>query len=371
MKITFVMPFYSPTPIGGFKVTYEYANQLAARGHDIVVVHPLSLPNASPYPQLVSKLRDRLRGAFSRTPSLILIPEVPWHVMDHRVKLISVPDPSSPHVPDADAVIASFYLNVEYLVHYPHSKGKKFYLVDAFEGSVGPLERDLKAWREPIKKILISRALYEHAVELGIPADELVCIPNGIDHVKYRVLRPIEERKAQVAMLYHILPIKGMEDGICALQLVRQRFPNLHAVLFGVFPRPEELPSWIDYCQDPPQDELVGSIYNGSSIFLSSSWAEGFMLPLAEAMACGCAAVSTDSGGVRDFAEDGVTALLSPPKNPAALANNILNLLENDDLRIRLAKAGHKRIGEFTWEKSADSLERVLGNRDSLKALSE
>ena len=64
--------------------------------------------------------------------------------------------------------------------------------------------------------------------------------------------------------------------------------------------------------------------------------------------------------GVRDFAENEVTALLSPPKDPEALARNIVRLLENDDLRIRLAKAGHERIKEFTWENSTDLLEQFL-----------
>lgn len=363
MKITFVLPRYDPKPVGGFKVIYEYANQLVARGHEVTVVHPRSLPNASRYPQLLSEVRHLLSEKLSRTPRLIFIPQVPWHVMDHRVKLISVPDPSSSNVPDADAVFASFYLNVEYLIHYPHSKGKKFYLVQHHEGWAGSVAREQAALRAPVTKIVISRSLYEHAVGLGIPADQLIYIPNGIDHVKYRVLCPIEERKDQVAMLYHPLAIKGAKDGIYALQQVQHRFPNLHAVLFGVFPRPRELPSWIEYCEDPPQDELVGSIYNGSSIYLSTGWSEGFGLPLAESMACGCAGVSTDSGGVRDFAEHEVTALLSPPKDSMSLANNIIRLLEDNDLRVGLAKAGHERIQEFTWERSTNLLEQSIGDR--------
>jgi glycosyltransferase involved in cell wall biosynthesis len=70
--------------------------------------------------------------------------------------------------------------------------------------------------------------------------------------------------------------------------------------------------------------------------------------------------VSTDIGGVRDYAEHEVTALLSPPKNPEALAQNIVRLLEDDELRIRIAEAGHERIKQFTWERSTDLLEQFL-----------
>jgi glycosyltransferase involved in cell wall biosynthesis len=161
-------------------------------------------------------------------------------------------------------------------------------------------------------------------------------------------------------MLYHEEAWKGVADGIEALIQARRAFPKLQAILFGVYPKPEGLPDWIEYRRDPPQEELVASIYNGSSIYVCPSWAEGFGLPPAEAMACGCAIAVTDSGGVRDFAEDGVTALISPPKDPEALAANLMSLLTNDELRTRLARGGHDRIQQFTWERSTDLMERCL-----------
>lgn len=226
-----------------------------------------------------------------------------------------------------------------------------------------PSAREDAFWREHIPKIVIARWLYDKGLELGVPADEMIHIPNGIDHAKYRILHPIESHPPRIAMLYNPHPVKGAEDGINTLELARRGFPTLRAVLFGRLPRPESLPEWIEYHCDPPQEELVGGIYNGSSIYLCSSWREGWHLPPAEAMACGCAVVSTDIGGVRDYAEHGVTALLSPPKNPEALADNIVTLLKDDDLRIRLAKGGHERIQEFTWERSTDLLEQFLKDR--------
>ena len=77
-------------------------------------------------------------------------------------------------------------------------------------------------------------------------------------------------------------------------------------------------------------------------------------------MACGCAVISTDNGGVNDYAVHGKTALISPPKNPEALAENLLNLLNDDEFRIRLAQAGHQKIQGFTWKKATDELERVI-----------
>src|SRR5579885_3571237 len=58
MRITFLMPCYCWVPSGGFRVVYEYANQLVARGHRVTVIHPRRL--AFP-PEERFTLRQRLR----------------------------------------------------------------------------------------------------------------------------------------------------------------------------------------------------------------------------------------------------------------------------------------------------------------------
>ena len=340
---------------------YEYANQLAARGHQVTVVHPARRLNTR-HP--LAKLYLRFAGKASKPRNSIHRAEVKWHPIDYRVRMLYVPEPTTSHVPDGDAVFAAFWAIAEYVIGYSPQKGRKFYLWLGYEGGwAGPTARVHSALRAPLDKIVISQWLYEQGLKLGVPADEMTYIPCGIDHAKYRIIHPIESRPPRIVVLYHKLPIKGAEDAIKALEIVRREFPTLQAVLFGVFPRPKGLPSWIEYHCDPPQEELIGSIYNGSSIYLSPSWSEGWGLPPAEAMACGCAVAAADSGGIRDFAEHEVTALLSPPKNPEFLAENVLRLLNDNDFRIRLAKAGYERIQEFTWERSTNLLEQFMIDR--------
>jgi len=81
---------------------------------------------------------------------------------------------------------------------------------------------------------------------------------------------------------------------------------------------------------------------------------------LIEAAACGCAIVATDIGGIRDYIQNGITGLLSPPKAPEALAKNLCLLLGNDELRIRLALAANASIRRFNWEQSTDQLEKFM-----------
>jgi glycosyltransferase involved in cell wall biosynthesis len=117
----------------------------------------------------------------------------------------------------------------------------------------------------------------------------------------------------------------------------------------------------VKYYREPRQEFLVSEIYNKSAIFLSSSWTEGFALPPAEAGSCGCAIVSTNSGGIMDYVEDGETGLLSAPKLPEALGRNLCKVLDDDNLRQRLAENGRKRLSELSWAKSGSMMEALIG----------
>lgn len=358
MRITFLLPGYAWKPVGGYRVVYEYANQLVRRGHDVAVVHARRLPRGSfPIPESVEA---RLRWQADALRNLFFRPRLRWQFIDSRVQLLYVPNLSARHIPEADAIFATWWATAEAVVNYPPEKGHKGYLIQSYEAWGGPQTRVDATWRAPLHKVVIARWLYQKGLSLGVPPSEMVHIPNGIDHSVFRLRRPIEGRPPKVAMLYSALAWKGGAHGINALEVVKARFPSIEAVLFGVESRPRGLPRWIEYLCNPSQDVLVEQVYNGSSIYLCPSWTEGWHLPPAEAMACGCAVVSTDIGGVRDYAVDGETALLAPPREPERLANRVLELLRNPDRRAELAAAGHKSIQRFSWDRSASLFDRAL-----------
>ena len=357
MRITFVLPGYPWKPVGGFRVVYEYANRLVARGHEVIIVHSRRLPNWNPPPPNFYYWLRRKAGYLR---NLIFKPTVRWQPIDPRVRMLYVPEPTEKYVPDGDVIFATAWQTAEYVAEYPLTKGKKFYLVQDFGAYFGPKTRLEDTWRKPFKKVVISSWLYKQLLEIGVPQEDVALIPNGIDLQRFRLIEDIERRPKRVAMMYSNASYKAPEDGVKALEICKAKHKDLAAVCFGPGRRPRSLPSWIEYNSNIPEDELIKKIYNGSRIFLSSSIAEGFAMPPAEAMACGCAVVATDSGGIREYAEHEKTALLSPPRDPEALTKNLLRLLEDDDLRIQLAKAGHKRIQEFTWDRSTDLLEQFL-----------
>ncbi|MDX2041805.1 MAG: glycosyltransferase family 4 protein [Acidobacteriota bacterium] len=392
MKITFVLPMYLNSPSGGFKVVYEYANRLAALGHQVAVVHPRTIAPQSGLVEAVKKRlwKFKLRNIPNRKPlhrrgaentedaqrlwqktlrnlcdALRLGGEnaslrlVPWFKVNDNVNLILATDLNEQNIPDADAIFATASDTAFPVAACSVNKGRKFYLVQSYEAWNLPEETVIASWQLPMHKIVVSRQLQQIAASLG-EAQRTTYIPLGLDVSVFRLLTPIHERhELRVGMLAHPNEVKGSRDGLAALELVKAKLPDLQVALFGTEPRLDFIPEWMSYERLPSAERLV-ELYNSCRIFLNPARAEGWGLPAAEAMACGCAVVSADNGGIHEFAVDGETALIVPIQRPDLLAEKILALIDDDELRWRLAVAGHQSIQQFSWEQAVNSMIEVL-----------
>lgn len=355
MRITFVLPGWSiRKPVGGFKVVYEYANRLSERGHQINVVHPLLLfPREARFKQKMKMFALWMADHFLRSA------KVKWFSISPKVGMLIVGSLEEENIPKGDVIVATAWQTAEYVAKYLPSKGRKLYLVMDFYPWLGPKDRLEATWRAPFKKVAISSWLYEKVLQATMEKNDVIAIPLGVDQRRFSLMEDVSLRANRISMMYSPGSYKAAEDGIRALEICKAQHPALEAVLFGPTSSRKAIPSWMVYRKNVSEEDLV-RIYNQSKIYLCSSLAEGFAFPPAEAMACGCAVVSTDCGGIREYVEHEANALLSPPKDPQALAQNILRLLEDDDLRVRLARAGYEQIQKFTWDKAVTKFEEVL-----------
>jgi glycosyltransferase involved in cell wall biosynthesis len=144
-----------------------------------------------------------------------------------------------------------------------------------------------------------------------------------------------------------------------ALQMVKKEIPQLKVMLFGTPAKPDSLPEWMEYYQCP--DEATHNrLNNEAAIYVGTSRVEGWGLTVGEAMLCGQAVCCTDIGGYREMAVPEKTALLSSVGNSTAMARNILRLMQDDDLRQRIAQQGNEYIQRFTWERSYEKLSNLF-----------
>ncbi len=359
MRIAFIISGYPWKPWGALRVVYEYANQLVEKGIEVRVIHVRKLrhPNTPP----LQGISGRLRAIMHHTRNILFKPKVTWQPIDERVKLLFVTRATAQSVPDGDAIFATAWDTVADVLELPDSKGEKCYLVQSYDTWSGKQDQVDATWRAPLYKVVVSRWLYEQGVKLG--CQDMVHIPNAIDQSRFRVVVPIDQRPKRVAARYAPGTFRGMADAVAALEIARAKHPDLLVVFFGTTAAPPWVPRWIEYRRHPSQTELVERIYNGSSIFLLASWSESFSLPAAEAMACGCALVTTDCGGVREYATHEVNSLISPPKMPEELAANLIRLLDDDAQRMKLARLGTDTIRRFTWAESGNRMAAFISQR--------
>jgi glycosyltransferase involved in cell wall biosynthesis len=107
-------------------------------------------------------------------------------------------------------------------------------------------------------------------------------------------------------------------------------------------------------------DRDLAAALRAADLLVYPSWAEGFGLPPLEAMACGTPVVSTDCGGVSEYARHNVNCLLVPPRDPSTLARSVALCMEDRGLLSRLSGAGLETAARFTWRRAALSLESIL-----------
>ena len=125
-----------------------------------------------------------------------------------------------------------------------------------------------------------------------------------------------------------------------------------------------EMTGYVDYADVP-------AVYRRASIFASPTYAEGFSNTILEAMASRMAVVSCRSVGVVDCIRDGENGLLTEPGDVPALTEALRRVLQDRDLRERLAEAALQECrAVYSWPKVAGQImvvyERVAGTAPDL-----
>lgn len=357
MIITFLFPNAGTNLSGGLKVVCEYANRLAFDGHDVHIAYAGSIFWSKKtwfykMTGIVRYLQTWIKGYSCRG----------WFALDKHVKEHWCWSLNDRHVPQSDIYICTSPYTAMYLNNY-RKLCKRYYFIQNYEnwGRVTD-EKLFETYHYPLQKFACANWLKEVVNDAG---EHCTIIPNGFDFEYFHLTEPITKKdKFCISMLYHTLKLKGCDNTFKALDIVHTRFPQIQVKIFGYPEKPDNLPEWYQYYRQPSKS-LHNNIYNSSSIYVASSTLEGWCLTIGEAMCCGCAVVCTDIPGYRMMAKDNETALLSPVGDPEAMAANIIRLIEDDALRIRIAEAGHRNIQQYTWDKSYALLKHVLFSAES------
>lgn len=347
LKIGFILPMPTKKIVGGYKVVYEYANYLAKKGHNVSIIYDSHKGKNSRHlpPLFVFLLRNYLCKTEPRWFSLSnTINKVNLYTLESGKKFLNRFDTIV-----ATAAETAIFVN-------KLSVKNKVYLIQDFENNWS-LSYDslVKTYNYNMNLVVISKWLKDKITKL---TDRPIhYIPNGIDtSIFYN--RRFKRQVHSICMLYHLDKRKDFNTGYKVIKQVKSKYPDLIVNIFGTPKRPQEWPEWIHYFRYAKPTQ-VSELMNKSTVFLCSSKVEGFGLTGLESMFCGCTFVTTDCGGIREYASDN-NSLISDVGNADSLVSNICLAFESKALRAKMIQNEQEVINSFDLQKSEERFTKVV-----------
>jgi glycosyltransferase involved in cell wall biosynthesis len=201
--------------------------------------------------------------------------------------------------------------------------------------------------------------------QMRVHPDTLHIVPVGVDQKQFRPLPHIERVPGRLMTTASAdVPLKGLTYLIEALAKVRTEREDAHLVVIGRPRHKSAVPAQIERLGlqgavefvSGVSDERIVELYAEAEIAVVPSLYEGFSLPAIEAMACGVPLVTTTGGALPEVVgTHGESAMTVPPADPGALAQQMVDVLNNDELRARLGANGLNRVlDRFTWRRTAE-----------------
>lgn len=353
MKITFIVAFAGLA--GGVRVIATYARLLAARGHEVTIV---SRPAARPgWKRRIRTLVQERRLAQPLAPSRL------FDGIGARHHIIDSPRPiGNADVPDGDVVIATLWETADWVQALSPAKGRKVYLLQDYEMTLDHADpaRVARSYEYDFLRIAVSDYIRrEIAAKHGV--DDIHVIPNAVDLERFDAPPRGKNARLTLGFLYQVRGSKNIDLALGVARAAREAFPGTRILAFGagepVARHP--LPPGTEFHLRPREADIPG-LYAACDGWLFTSRAEGFGLPILEAMACRTPVLATAAGAAPELIAPGRNGWLIEPAVPAFMARVAgLHAMAPADWRA-MSQAAHATPRAWTWDDATARLETLL-----------
>lgn len=230
------------------------------------------------------------------------------------------------------------------------------------------LERDVPKVFKNVPTIAVSPSTKEDLVRRGMIPERIRVVPNGIDLAFFSPASTPRADRPTILFVGRLKRYKRVDLLVDAFALLASENADVELVIVGegdqrgaLEARIRRLGLWsrVRMLGFVPENEKREALRR-AWIHVLTSPKEGWGITNIEAAACGTPSVASDSPGLRESVVDGRTGLLVPHGDVPALAAAIGSLLADGPLRERMGREGRAFAERFSWEASADGVERVL-----------
>ena len=314
---------------GGSKIIFQHCNKLVEKGHRATIVCHF------PKPQ--------------------------WFALDKRVGFVQAPlgEVLCEYIPKCDVIVATYWKEIYECVEQEIAPVVYFEQGDNHlfnHGAMG--DHTMAHIRKQIKLAPFIYTVSNFAREklhevFNVQAD---VIPNAVDKAVFYPdpsVKDSNDKTVITAIGSENTRFKCIFNIVVAIEILKKIGHDIEFIWISP-DTPSQLVS-VPAIINPDQTQ-IGACLRRSDIYVCASLYESFCLPALEAFMCGTAVVTTDNGGIRDFARDHINALIIEKNNIADMINKIATLIKDTQLRNDLAKNAIDSAKEYDWGVTADKL---------------
>ena len=244
------------------------------------------------------------------------------------------------------------------IFEFPHLSRLNYFVLRHVLNNADALASTSYAMAEEIRRLINDKSR------------KITITPFGVDIDRFKTLERCDNERPVIGIIKSFMPIYDIPLLINAFAIVSQQsIFNPVLRIYGDGPLKDELLQLTTSLNIDSSVEFRGRIPNEEvpialgkmDVFVNCSKQESFGVNILEAMACGIPVVATDCVGPKEILEDGVSGVILKERTPECLAETIIRLLEDESMRIKMGRAGRKRVCEkYDWSKNILTLENLL-----------
>jgi glycosyltransferase involved in cell wall biosynthesis len=369
MHIGMVVAEFPPDCGGIGYYVYNLSKKLVERGHSVTVITRGTWNKACIHKKIdgisIYKIRFipiypfhvRLHGVFLNTPFKLLEP---------NFDIIHLHSPLIPNIHTTLPTVLTEHGTVKSGID--NSKSTDLYSIISMLFSRELISMDTKTIKNSDKITAVSNSCAKELQEIYKIDRKISVIGNGVDTNFFVPEKRKDMKGAYIIYTGRLDSRKGLVDLIASSEYVCQEHTNIKFILTGKGPMKKYLERRINDLGLKKNFYFAGFVdrstllkyYQNAIIYVLPSYYEGLPTTLLEAMSCGIPSIATDVKGSSELIEDGENGLLVPPGDPKRLAEAILRLLDDEELRKKLGdNAREYVVGNYDWEIITNKVEEI------------